>query len=158
MKRTDITDLFPEATKEQIDKIMDLNGADINRQKGELETLRVQLSAAQNEIETLKLQPAPKPDEQLAEQLKATTDELNGLKAANALRELRERVAKATGVPASLLTGETEEACKAQADAIKEYARPSSYASVRDGGEFRSSGAPATRDQFAEFLEASLKT
>ena len=29
MKRTDITELFPDATKEQIDKLLDLNGADI---------------------------------------------------------------------------------------------------------------------------------
>ena len=31
MKRTDITELFPDATKEQIDKLLDLNGADIAR-------------------------------------------------------------------------------------------------------------------------------
>ena len=44
MKRTDITDIFPEATKEQIDKLMALNGADINGAKSELETLRQQLT------------------------------------------------------------------------------------------------------------------
>lgn len=33
MKRTDITELFPEATKEQVNAILNLNGADINSAK-----------------------------------------------------------------------------------------------------------------------------
>ena len=40
MKRTDITELFPDATAEQIDKLMDLNGQDINKAKGELDAIR----------------------------------------------------------------------------------------------------------------------
>ena len=36
MKRADITALFPEATKDQIDQILNLNGADINAAKGGL--------------------------------------------------------------------------------------------------------------------------
>ena len=34
MKREQITELFPEATKEQIDKIMSLNGATSTPQRG----------------------------------------------------------------------------------------------------------------------------
>ena len=49
MKRTDITELFPDATAEQVDKLMGLNGADINKAKGELDTIRGQLTAAQEE-------------------------------------------------------------------------------------------------------------
>lgn len=156
MKRTDITDLFPEASKEQIDRIMDLNGQDIGRAKSELETLRGQLSAAQNELETLKAAPPKDPDQELRAQLQAATDELEGLKRSNAVRDLRDRISKETGVPASLLTGETEETCKAQADAIREYAKPSGYPPVRDGGEVHRSGT-ATRDQFAAWLDQSLK-
>ena len=156
MKRTDITDLFPEASKEQIDRILDLNGQDIGRAKSELETLRGQLSAAQNELETLKAAPPKDPDQELRAQLQAATDELEGLKRSNAVRDLRDRISKETGVPASLLTGETEETCKAQADAIREYAKPSGYPPVRDGGEVHGSGT-ATRDQFAEWLDQSLK-
>jgi hypothetical protein len=44
MKRTDITALFPDATPDQIDKLMDLNGGDINRAKGELDGLKTQLT------------------------------------------------------------------------------------------------------------------
>lgn len=156
MKRTDITDLWPEATKEQIDRIMDINGQDISRAKGELETLRGQLTAAQNELEAIKLAPPKEPDQELRAQLRAATDELEGLKRSNAVRDLRDRISKETGVPASLLTGETEEACKAQAEAIREYAKPSGYPQLRDGGEVHGSGT-ATRDQFAAWLEQSLK-
>ena len=54
MKRTDITDLWPDASKEQIDRIMDINGADILRAKGDVDALQLQLTAAQNEIQALK--------------------------------------------------------------------------------------------------------
>ena len=43
MKRTDITDIWPEATKEQIDRIMDINGADISKAKGDLDSIQGQL-------------------------------------------------------------------------------------------------------------------
>ena len=157
MKRTDITEIWPEATKEQIDRIMDLNGADINTARGDLEALRIQLSNANTEIERLKLQPAAPADKELQAQLKAATDELNSLKAANALREIREKVSRETGVPSSLLTGETEDACKAQAEAIRDYAKPSGYPPVRDGGEVHPANATATRDQFADWLDKSFK-
>ena len=43
MKRTDITELFPEAPKEAIDKLLNINGADVNAAKSELDSLRQQL-------------------------------------------------------------------------------------------------------------------
>ena len=150
MKRTDITDIWPEATKEQIDKIMDINGTDIGKAKGDLDSIASQLAAAKTEIETLK---AKSPDADLQKQLQAATDELNALKQANAIRDLREKVSKETGVPASLLTGATEDECKTQAQAIKDYAKPSGYPRVPDNGEARHEpGAKATRDRFAEFM------
>ena len=155
MKRTDITDIWPEATKEQIDRIMDINGADIGKARGDLDNLQSQLAAARSEIEALKARPEPDPD--LQQQLQAATDELNALKQSNAVREIRERISKEVGVPASLLTAETEDECKTQAEAIKDFARPGNYPRVRDGGEVQPSGATATRDKFAEWLEASLK-
>lgn len=152
MKRTDITAIFPEATDEQIQKIMDLNGGDINRAKGDLETIRGQLATAQSEIEALKN--APNPD---SAKLAEVTAELNGLKQANSLRDLRERVSKETGVPASLLTAETEDDCKAQAEAIKAYAQPAGYPKIRDGGEVGTPPASGTRDQFANWFDQVLK-
>lgn len=148
MKRTDITALFPEATKEQIDKLMDLNGEDINKAKGDLETIRGQLATAQTEIQNLKAQPGAD-----AAKVTALQQELDALKAANTLRDLREKVSKETGVPASLLTGENEDACKAQAESIKAYAKQTpGYPTVPDGGEAGSSKPGATRDQFADWF------
>lgn len=154
MKRTEISEIFPEATKEQIDKLLDINGADINTAKGSMNDLQTQLAAAQAEIQGLK-------DKDQSGELAAVTKELNDLKAANALRDLRAKVSKDTGVPADLLTGETEEACKSQAEAIKAYSdsRPNGgYPRVKDAGEAGAKGAAgkATRDIFAEFMQEKL--
>lgn len=146
MKRTDITELFPEAPKEAIDKIMSLNGADVNAAKAEVESLRQQLEEAQRNAESSGL---------LAEarkQIETLTGELEGMKNAESIRLMREKIASAKKVPVGLLTGETEEACAKQADDILAFARPTDYPDVRDGGE--SAGLPkqSTRDQFADYM------
>ena len=66
-----------------------------------------------------------------ATELQTQVDAMNR---ANAVRAVRDKVSAATGVPAGLLSGESEEDCTAQAQAILEFARPG-YPSVRDGGE-----------------------
>ena len=55
-------------------------------------------------------------------------------------RNIRDKISKETGVPADCLTGETEEACKAQADAILKFRgdKPK-YPDLQDGGEPRHS-------------------
>lgn len=156
MKRTDITELFPQATKEQIDKLMDINGSDINAAKRGIDEVKAQLSAAKSELETSKqaAAAAASADELQKAQEKAAQleNELNGLKLSNQLREMRAAVAKDKGVPAELLTGDSEDACKAQADGILAFARPSAYPTLPDGGEATNVGAKAsTRDMFAEW-------
>jgi len=156
MKRTDITALLPDIDKDVLDKIMNLNGEDINRAKGELDTIKGQLSTAQTELTALK---AKGTDSSTAAELQAVKDELAGLKLANSLREMREKVSKETGVPASLLTAETEEACKAQAENIKTFAagtQPDGYPHVKDSGEARGTGSTATRDKFAEWFNENM--
>lgn len=158
MKRTDITELFPEATKEQIDKLLDINGADINSAKGSVTELQAKLTAAQAEIDGLKAKDPGGAVTELQTQLGTAQAELAALKAANALRDLRAKVSRDTGVPADLLTGETEEACKSQAEAIKAYSdsrAPAGYPKIKDSGEPRGSGAAgtATRDLFANFMQ-----
>ena len=87
----------------------------------------------------------------------ALQTELDALKSANAIRDIRSQVAEETGVPVSLLTADTEEGCKAQAQAILEYAKPNSYPAVRDGGEVtRNIGKPTTRQQFAEWMDKAF--
>lgn len=83
--------------------------------------------------------------------------ELSELKAANAVRDIRQKVAEEKKIPLALLTADTEEACQAQADAILAFARPAHTApTVPDGGETNTSSSGATRDQFAEWLPAAL--
>lgn len=145
MKRTDITDIFPEATKEQIDKLMGINGSDINAAKGDLEALRQQLTDQSSE-ELAKAQ----------QQVQLLTNELDTLKAAEAIRLTREKVANEKKIPANLLTGETEEACAQQADAILAFAQPASYPAVKDGGEPHGTPKTSTRDKFADWAKEVL--
>lgn len=72
-----------------------------------------------------------------ASQYDTTKAQLGALNSANARRDMLARVAAATGCPAELLTGDTEEACTAQAQAITAFAKsqqPAGYPKVKDGG------------------------
>ena len=157
MKRADITALFPDATDEQIKALMDLNGNDVNREKSKTEEARKQLAEAQAAIEELK-QSAPDPEalEKAAKRVADLEAELSGVKAAEKLRVLREAISGETGVPAALLTGETEDDCKAQAQAILAFARPSTYPAIQDGGEIHTPAGGSTRDQFSDWLQNQL--
>ena len=146
MKRTDITDLWPEAPKEAIDRLMAINGADVNASKAEIEDLKQKLAAAANSDELQKAQ-------QQAAQLQ---QELDTMKAAETIRLTREKVAGEKKVPAHLLTGETEEACAKQADEILAFAQPSGYPQIRDGGDPRNPPAPTTRQKFADWAKDNL--
>lgn len=95
---------------------------------------------------------ANKSELQKATERAATLEqELNSMKKAEEVRTIRETVAKETGIPAHLLTGTTEEECKAQAAAIADYAKPSPYPAVKDAGEVNNVGKVTTRQQFAEW-------
>lgn len=159
MKRSDVTAIFPDATDEQIKKLMDLNGADINTAKSATDEVRKQLDAANAELEAAKKAASSAVS---AEDLKKATDrsaaletELNSLKASNKIRDQRYAVAKEKGVPPELLTGETEDDMKAQADAILAFAKPS-YPSLPDGGETSHIKGGTTREQFASWAEKAF--
>lgn len=146
MKRTDITELFPDAPKEAIDKLMGINGADVNAAKAELETLKTQLAEAKNSPELQEAQ----------QQLAKLQTELDGMKNAETLRLMREKVAGEKKVPIHLLTGDTEEACAKQADDILAFAQPAGYPVIRDGGEARTPSTNQTRDKFAAWAKENL--
>ena len=147
MKRTDITELFPEASKEAIDKLMDINGADVNAAKSEIDSLRQQLTAAQNNQGGEELKKAQ-------QQISQLQKELDGMKAAETIRLTREKVAGEKKVPVHLLTGETEEACAKQADELLAYVQSSkSYPTLPDGGEVHNPPKPSTKQQFKEWLD-----
>lgn len=98
-------------------------------------------------------------------ELQKATDRANALQAkldamtkADEIRKIREKVAADTGVPASILSGDDEESCKAQAEAILKFAKPDKYPAVKDGGEaMPAHGKGETRDQFAEWFNETLK-
>lgn len=72
-----------------------------------------------------------------AEKLQA---ELDARAKADAVREMKQKVSNELGVPVNLLTGDTEEACRIQAQNIQQYAKSIGYPSVPDGGETKSIG------------------
>lgn len=153
MKRDDITALFPDATAEQIDKLMAINGNDINKAKGDLEAVKTQLATAQGEIETLK-NSGVNTDELTAakERADALQAQIDGMKQTEAVRLVREKVAKEKKVPVELLTGATEEECASMADSILAFAKPT-YPRVKDGGEVAPNTKRTTSDQFAEWAK-----
>lgn len=158
MKRSDIKTLFPDASEDQIQKLMDMNGSDINEAKRGIDEVKAQLTAARAELDGAKKAAAAQAnaDELQKAQERAATleNELSALKLSNQLRDMRAAVAKSSGVPVELLTGDSEEACKAQAEGILAFAKPSGYPALRDGGEAgKSSSGLATRDMFAAWVE-----
>ena len=98
---------------------------------------------------------AAKSDLQKAqEQADKYKSELDSLKRENEVRDARNKVATEKGIPANLLTGNTEEECAAQADAILAWrGEQPKYPNVKDAGEnTKNVSAGKTRDQFANWF------
>jgi hypothetical protein len=97
-------------------------------------------------------------------ELQKATEKVNKLQAqidsmtkADEVRRIRESVASASGVPAGLLNGETEEECQKQAEAILAFAKPSSYPAVKDAGEVTKTSGGKTRDQFEDWFNSAMQ-
>ena len=91
------------------------------------------------------------------ERVTALETELNALKKSNEVRAIRDQVAKETGVPATLLTADTEEACREQAEAIKAFAQPSGYPVVNDAGEITKKISGTPQSSFSEWFRSVQK-
>ena len=103
-----------------------------------------------------KLEEANKSELQKASERVASLEaELNSMRKADEVRTLRDKVAKDTGIPANLLTGETEEECIEQANNIKAFANPS-YPTVKDAGEVHGTSKADTRTQFANWASEAF--
>ena len=152
MKRTDITALFPEATKEQIDALMDINGADINGLRQSLTDAQQSLASTQAELDTLRQSGTAEDLQNANSRVAQLQQELDDLKGANAIRDIKDKVSAETGIPVNLITGSTEEECRQMADAIKAFAKPTAYPRVKDGGDPQDPGKKTTREQFAEWM------
>ena len=94
--------------------------------------------------------------EKATEKATRLEQELNGLKKREEITAIREKVAKEMGFDAALLTGDTEEVCRSQAQAFMNWhkSNPSSYPSVKDGGEVTNISGQSNRDKFADWIEA----
>lgn len=111
-----------------------------------------------------KLQEESKSDLQKAEEEAARLkQELDSMKSAEKLRQIKAEVSAKSGIPESLLTGATEEACEEQAQAIKDFvgrkieeAKANGYPIVRDGGEVNGHSKASTGQQFGEWMKKSL--
>lgn len=78
--------------------------------------------------------------------------ELASLKKVNEINEIRSKVASETGVPASLINGEDEETCIAQAKAILEFKTPNTYPNLKDGGEVGKEYKGTAQQQFSDWF------
>ncbi len=88
--------------------------------------------------------------EKANERVSTLEAELAEIKQIQAVKDIRQKVATDLNIPVALLTETTEEACIAQAEAIKAYANPK-YPEVKDGGEVHTVQSTDTKTQFADW-------
>ena len=141
----------PEArtfTQEEVDKMI---GARIYEERAKFADY-AEVKAKAEKIDLLG-EEAKKAKEEAA----ALKEQLASLQKEIDTRNAREKVSAETGVPASLLTGETEEACKTQAEAILNWKGPrQNYPNTSDAGEVNGFSGGKTRDQFAEWYNSEV--
>lgn len=83
--------------------------------------------------------------------------QLDALTKANEVTKIRNTVSAATGVPAALLSGDTEDACTEQAKAILNFAKTQpNYPHVPDGGESSKKPGMSARDAFGQWMADNL--
>ena len=87
----------------------------------------------------------------------ALQKQLDALTKANEVTKIRNTVSAATGVPAALLSGDTEDACTEQAKAILSFAKSQpKYPKVPDGGESSKKSGMSARDAFGQWMADNL--
>lgn len=109
-------------TQEELDSIVEGRLARERQKYADYEDLREKANKYDEYQEKSKTELQKEKEKSDALQAKLTALEKEGT-----VRQVREKVAKDTNVPAELLTGEDEESCKKQAEAILKFAKPKSY-------------------------------
>ena len=109
-------------TQEEVDSIVEGRLAREKQKYADYEDLREKASKYDEYQEQSKTELQKEKEKSDALQAKLTALEKEGT-----VRQVREKVAKDTNVPAELLTGEDEESCKKQAEEILKFAKPKSY-------------------------------
>lgn len=103
----------------------------------------------QEEANKTELQKAQERAKELEEKLQKKEHE-------ETVREMKKKISEECKVPADLLTGETEDECRAQAQAIMSFAVSQGYPQVKDGGESNQISKKTTRDSFKEWAESNF--
>ncbi|MDD6666715.1 MAG: hypothetical protein PUE58_01900 [Lachnospiraceae bacterium] len=83
------------------------------------------------------------------EQAESLKKELAGLKEQEKTRGIRKKVSEDTGVPEDLLTGNSEEDCKTQAEAILKFAKGSKYPGIKETGHKSNTTSPTSADDLS---------
>ena len=136
-------------TQAEIDSIIEGRLARERQKYADYESLKVKAGKydEMQEAEKTELQKA-------TEKTEALQRELDQLKNATKLQNIKENVARETGVPVELLTGADEETCKAQAEAILKFAKPKNYPGTKQNGKqaFKYSESDAAMRELAHQL------
>ena len=142
-------------TDAAIDAIMAENGKDINAAKSEVEQMKKDLKKAEADLAAAK-NGDPEELQKAKDEAAQFKNELDAMKLAEGLRQMREKVSKAKNIPVNLLTGDTEEVCNAQADQILAFAKVPAAQNLPNPGEPGGTPKPNTAQQFADWSQNLL--
>lgn len=138
-----------------IDAIMAENGKDINAAKAEVKQMEKDLEKAKADLAAAK-NGDPEELQRAKDEAAQYKNELDGMKLAESLRVMREKVSKAKNIPVDLLTGDTEELCNAQADQILAFAKVPAAPNLPNPGEPGGAAKPNTAQQFADWSKTLI--
>ena len=138
-----------------IDAIMAENGKDINAAKAEVKQMEKDLEKAKADLAAAK-NGDPEELQKAKDEAAQYKNELDGMKLAESLRVMREKVSKAKNIPVDLLTGDTEELCNAQADQILAFAKVPAAPNLPNPGEPGGAAKPNTAQQFADWSKTLI--
>ena len=138
-----------------IDAIMAENGKDINAAKAEVKQMEKDLEKAKADLAAAK-NGDPEELQKAKDEAAQYKNELDGMKLAESLRVMREKVSKAKNIPVYLLTGDTEELCNAQADQILAFAKVPAAPNLPNPGEPGGAAKPNTAQQFADWSKTLI--
>ena len=174
MKREEVKAIFPDITDEKLTQIMDLHGADIERQKQTITTLTTERDAARTQLgdANQKLEgydPEWKTKAEQAEnnakaQVAALQSDFAAESAVSGVRFSSESARKAFlgDLKAKKLTLQDGKLLGFD-DFLADYKKTdpnafaSGYPNVRDGGDPNNKPGGAARDQFAEWFNQVMK-
>ena len=139
-------------TQADVDRIVGERLYDAKKKYGDYEELKAK-AAQFDEFQEKNKTELEKANEKTAKLEK----ELEDLKKQGTIAEARAKVSKDTGVPVECLLGEDEETCKAQAEAILKFAKPSGYPGAKKDTPNHTSSS-SNNDAMREFAHQFFGT